>query len=109
MEYFFGNGAVRLQELMTQAMYGGSRIEPGLGSRGLLDGVVNRYASLATALNEVDPFYTCKIEVRDGRLRDLPWDDADARSCPSAALIEYGHRLAGKQHHRADQMGRRSS
>ncbi|WP_433379293.1 hypothetical protein [Streptosporangium sp. CA-115845] len=89
VEYFFGNGAVRLQELMTQAMYAGSRIEPGLGSQGLLDGVMSRYTSLAAALNDVDPFYTYRIEIRSGRLRDLPWDDADARSCPSAALIEY--------------------
>ncbi|GAA3821156.1 hypothetical protein GCM10022226_46790 [Sphaerisporangium flaviroseum] len=89
VEYFFGNGAVRLQELMTQAMYAGSRIEPGLGSQGLLDGVVSRHASLAAALNDVDPFYTYRIEIRSGRLRDLPWNDADSRSCPSAALIEY--------------------
>ncbi|WP_189243660.1 hypothetical protein [Planobispora rosea] len=89
VDYFFGNGAVRLQELLTQAMYGGSRIEPGLGSQGLLEAVVSRHTALAAALNEVDPLYTYTIEVRSGRLRDLPWDNADVYSHPTAALIEY--------------------
>ncbi|MFI6742740.1 hypothetical protein ACIBI9_58445 [Nonomuraea sp. NPDC050451] len=88
--YYFGDGGERIQHLMAQAFQGARPMpEPAqLPAENLLAAAIERYEGLATALTDVDPFYRYEFEVREGRVRQLPWD-ADADNHALIAFVRY--------------------
>ena len=70
-DYFFGDGAERLHQLMTLAFAGGSAIPGTQPADDLLGAITDRAAQLADALEEVDPYYRYQIELRTGSMPDL--------------------------------------
>ncbi|MFI7640506.1 hypothetical protein [Nonomuraea sp. NPDC049400] len=74
--YYFGDGGERIAHLMTQAFQGARPMpEPAqLAAESLLAAAIERYEGLAAALTDVDPFYRYEFEVREGQVRQLPWD-----------------------------------
>ncbi|MEV0169108.1 hypothetical protein [Nonomuraea fuscirosea] len=88
VEYFFGDGGQRLARLMAEALQGGREVPPGAPAEDLLDAVIARQRSLATALNEVDPFYRYEVQIRSGRVREQAWD-GDLHSPVPVAWVHY--------------------
>jgi hypothetical protein len=86
--YFQGDGAERLQQLITSALHGGSLPSDGASGEVLLDEVVSRQMALADSLDEVDPFYRYEAEVRSGPLTEDRLADAPAGG-RGAAMIVY--------------------
>lgn len=86
--YFQGDGAERLQQLITSALHGGKLPPEGASGEVLLDEVVSRQMALADSLGEVDPFYKYEVEVRSGPLTEDRLADAQAGG-RGAALIVY--------------------
>jgi hypothetical protein len=88
VEYYFGDGGQRLQRLMADALQGGRDVTQGVPAEDLLNAIVVRQRSLATALNEVDPFYRYDLQVRTGRVEEQPWD-GDLHTASPAAWVHY--------------------
>ncbi|MEV0274340.1 hypothetical protein AB0H43_36695 [Hamadaea sp. NPDC050747] len=82
--YYFGDGGAQILELMAATTAAGKELQSDLPADALLEAVVLRQRHLARALSEVDPFYRYSIDVRAGRMADLPFD-AD----PAAAATKY--------------------
>lgn len=70
VDYYFGGGANRIQELMAQALLAGS---PAPRDANLLSAARQRAVALQDALDEVDPFYRYQIEVCPGRVDSDEW------------------------------------
>lgn len=76
--YYFGDGADRLQDLLTQALFAGSTPHP---SGDVLSAATFRAVALQAALDDVDPFYRYQVEVRDGHIDSPQWlTDVTSRS-----------------------------
>jgi hypothetical protein len=88
VEYYFGDGGQRLQRLMADALQGGRDVTQGVPAEDLLNAIVARQRSLATALNEVDPFYRYDLQVRTGRVEEQPWD-GDLHIASPVAWVHY--------------------
>lgn len=88
-EYYFGNGADRLQELMASALRAGSPITEGSTSEALLAAVAERAIELQKALDEVDPFYRYEIEIRAGRIPDANEDLIEDRGAVLVTLEQF--------------------
>lgn len=88
VEYFFGDGGQRLARLMAQALQGGREVPAGVPAEDLLDAVIARQRGLATALNEVDPFYRYDVQVRPGRVDQQTWD-GDLHTTSPVAWVHY--------------------
>lgn len=86
VDYYFGDGADRLQELVAQALLAGREAPQGEPGEALLGAVTERALSLQTALDEIDPFYRYEIEVRAGRIPDA---DAALVERTGAVLTSY--------------------
>lgn len=67
VDYYFGDGAARVQQLLTTGIEAG-RPTTGLSENDLLAGVFARHEALAAALDELDPFYTYEISTRHGQV-----------------------------------------
>lgn len=86
VDYYFGDGATRVGELMTLGIEAG-RPTAGPGEADLLTGVLGRHEALAKALEEVDPFYSYEISVKFGQ---VPLDDqACAAEAEGAAMVQF--------------------
>jgi hypothetical protein len=70
VNFYLGDGADRLQELMTQALTASSPISSDAEGVGLLEAGLERHRALATALSEVDPFYRYEITLRQGAIAE---------------------------------------
>jgi hypothetical protein len=81
VDYYFGDGGRRTEELMAQALAGAKEL-PNIAGHDLLSAIAVRQEALAAALDEVDPFYRYTSEIRVGRLGPL-----DAPDPGFAALI----------------------
>ncbi|MEV4261096.1 hypothetical protein [Kribbella sp. NPDC049584] len=89
VDYYFGDGATRVIELMTLATNAGKALPSSGDSKSdLLEAVKDRHRSLAAALNEIDPFYRYEFEIRAGKLSEVPWMQ-DVDSSRSVAWIQY--------------------
>jgi hypothetical protein len=88
VEYYFGDGGQRLARLMADALQGGREVPPGAPGEDLLQAVLARQRSLATALNEVDPFYRYEVQIRSGRVCEQAWD-GDLHSPVPVAWVHY--------------------
>ncbi|WP_030453280.1 hypothetical protein [Herbidospora cretacea] len=88
VEYYFGDGGQRLARLMADALQGGREVPEGVPGEDLLQAIITRQRSLATALNTVDPFYRYEVQIRAGHVRDQAWD-ADLRSPVPVAWVHY--------------------
>lgn len=95
VDYFYGDGAARLQTLVTNALLAGSPSPDDETGKGLLDAVVERQAALSISLAEVDPFYRYELEVRPGPLPDQLTEPA--METRGAALIVY-RQISDTQH-----------
>lgn len=69
IEYYLGNGANRITDLMNKVFLAGS---PPENNGNLLDNIRQRAILLQDSLDEVDPFYRYEIEVRNGKVTDNP-------------------------------------
>ncbi len=70
VDYYFGDGRSRTEELMAQAL-SAARELPDSEGEDLLSAIGARQRALASALDEVDPFYHYASEIRVGRLGSL--------------------------------------
>lgn len=84
--YYFGDGASRVQELLTLGIEAG-RPTTSLVESDLLKGVLTRHEALAKVLDEIDPFYSYEIAVRAGK---LPTEaQAYAAAADGAAMVQF--------------------
>ncbi|MFI5541921.1 MULTISPECIES: hypothetical protein [unclassified Nocardia] len=67
VDYYFGDGRRRTEELVSQALTAGMALPNAIG-QDLLSAIGERQRALAMALDEIDPFYRYSSEVRPGRL-----------------------------------------
>ncbi|MEU1734202.1 hypothetical protein [Streptosporangium sp. NPDC020145] len=88
VEYYFGDGGQRLARLMADALQGGRDLPQAAPGEDLLQAIITRQRSLATALNEVDPFYRYEVQIRSGRVREQAWD-GDLHSPVPVACVHY--------------------
>lgn len=88
VEYYFGDGGQRLARLMADALQGGRDLPQGVPSEDLLQAVIARQRSLATALNEVEPFYRYEVQIRSGRVHEQA-RDGDLHSPVPVAWVHY--------------------
>jgi hypothetical protein len=88
VEYFFGDGGERLHRLMAEVLRGGRDLPQGVPVEDLLQAVIDRQRGLATALNEVDPFYRYEVQLRLGRVSEQAWD-ADLLASSPVAWLHY--------------------
>jgi hypothetical protein len=70
VDYYFGDGRSRTEELMAEAL-AGARELPDAGGEDLLSAIGARQQALAAALDEIDPFYRYASEIRVGRLGSM--------------------------------------
>ena len=64
-------------------------ISPGIeAAEDLLAAAIARQRSIAATLTQLDPFYRYEVDIRTGRVRDLPWK-ADAQTSPGLAYAQY--------------------
>lgn len=69
IEYYLGNGANRITDLMNKAILAGS---PPENNGNLLDSIQQRAILLQNSLDKVDSFYRYEIEVRNGKVAADP-------------------------------------
>ncbi len=72
VDYYFGGGAARIQDLMAQALLAASSAPQDAD---LLSAAQQRAVALQSALDEVDPFYRYQVEVCAGRIDSADWLD----------------------------------
>ncbi len=86
VDYYFGDGASRVKELITLGIEAG-RPTAGLVESDLLQSVLTRHEALAEILDEIDPFYSYEISVRAGK---LPTEaEAYEAAADGAAMVQF--------------------
>ncbi|QQW36303.1 hypothetical protein [Mycobacterium marinum] len=95
VEYFFGNGRDRMMDLLASALNGAQQV-PEISGEPLLDAVLAREKELAKQLDQVDPFYSYEVAVRNGKLTESILDQAPLID-PKAALVTF-RELEGNQY-----------
>jgi hypothetical protein len=88
VSYYFGDGGQQLQRLLADALQGGRDLPRTDPADDLLAAAIARQRSITTTLNQLDPFYRYELDIRTGRMRDLPWD-ADVETVPRLAYAQY--------------------
>ncbi|WP_285783111.1 hypothetical protein [Microbispora sp. NBRC 16548] len=88
VDYYFGDGGQQVKRLMADVLRGGRDLPDGEAGQDLLEAVVDRYAALTAALNDVDPFYDYEFAIRVGRVAELSWEDT-VREGTGAAFVHY--------------------
>jgi hypothetical protein len=78
VSYYFGDGGHELKRLLADALQAGRDLPRTDAAEDLLAAAIARQRSIAATLTQLDPFYRYEVDIRTGRIRDLPWDaDAD--------------------------------
>ncbi|MFI9507354.1 hypothetical protein [Nocardia sp. NPDC052566] len=83
IDYYFGDGRTRTEDLMSQALLAGREL-PALHGEQLLDAITHRQRALTTLLDTVDPFYHYTFQIRPGHLGDPAEAVADLERATSA-------------------------
>ncbi|ROZ87995.1 hypothetical protein EEB19_22540 [Gordonia sp. OPL2] len=62
VEYFFGSGTERLEQMIATLTLNGAELDDGTGD-GRLDAVISRYLQLQNTLDDLSPFYTYTLTL----------------------------------------------
>lgn len=85
VDYFFGDGAERLTSLMALALKSGITLN-GSGPEQLLEAAMERMDDLATAMEEIDPFYRYEVSAIDA----IPDHSRLGEHGEGAAMVRFG-------------------
>jgi hypothetical protein len=96
VDYFHGDGATRLHNLLRDAMSASLPIPTELADSGLLTAGIDRHASLARALDQIDPFYRYTFDVRPGQL--LPGFEPELPDQSNGAVLILYRQLDGDRY-----------